>query len=290
MESSFQKDSHWLTVLCVSGALVLITWTWWSALVTLVACWTRQTDYAHGFLVPPLAVLFLYLRRETFPGVGQGVSWMGIGLVLLGCLLRLAGAWFYLSSLEGWSLVCWIAGATWMLGGWRLFWWSLPAIIFLLFMVPLPWRLEMAMSLPLQGVATRLSAGVLQLMGVAAVVEGHTIFLSGQTLEVAQACAGLRIFMTALAMGYAFAMLCWRHWIDSALVMLAAVPIALIVNAIRIAATGMLLHYGDGRFSSEVVHDLPGMLMIPLTLLLFGGLVWYLGELFPAVQSPVTAR
>ena len=262
----------------------IFTWSYWPTMVGLVNAWMHQTDYAHGFFVLPLAMFFLVWRRSSFPGIVPKVHWLGLSLVLVSIGLRYLGWRYFLSPLDGWSMIFWLAGAVWLLGGWSVLKWAWPSIAFLLFMVPLHWQLEMALSLPLQGIATTVSAWILQVVGQPAVVEGHTIYLDGQSLEVAAACSGLRIFMTSLAFGSAVAILFGRHWIDCLIILMATVPIAVLTNSIRIALTGTLFRYASAALETEAIHDWPGLVMLPLTAALFGGLVWYLSHLIPTIQ------
>ena len=101
-------------------------------------------------------------------------------------------------------------------------WWSLPSIAFLWFMVPLPFRVERWLSLPLQGAATKLSCWILQALGQPALAEGHVILLGDNRLEVEQACSGLRIFVGIVALAFAYAILMRRQWWEKALLLLSA--------------------------------------------------------------------
>ena len=183
-------------------------------LAGLVHAWNSEPDYSHGFFVAPLAILFLWARREQFPGDGRRQSWTsvaGLGLIAASVAVRAIGAHFYLDALDGWSILPWVAGVVLLLAGWKVFWWSLPSIAFLWFMVPLPFRVERWLSLPLQGAATKLSCWILQALGQPALAEGHTIILGDNQLEVEQACSGLRIFVGIVALAFVYAILMRRQ-------------------------------------------------------------------------------
>lgn len=95
----------------------------------------------------------------------------------------------------------------WFLSGANVLWWSLPSIVFLWFMVPLPYGMERWLSLPLQRVATELSCWVLHCLGQPALAEGNTILLNDFQLEVEQACSGLRIFVGIMALAFVYLVL-----------------------------------------------------------------------------------
>jgi exosortase len=157
--------------------------------------------------------------------------------------------------------------------------------MFLFFMVPLPFRLENELSRPLQWIATHGSASVLQLLGQPAISQGTTILLGENTLEVERACSGLRIFMGVFALSYVYAMLARRTWWEGLLIVLAAIPIALVANMSRIVITGLCYQWLSGEAARKFSHDLAGYFMIGLAGSLFGLFVFYLRWLIQDAQT-----
>jgi hypothetical protein len=104
----------------------------------LVEQWETIPDYSHGFLVVPLALLFLWMRSSSIPPIPKGLFWPGLLVIGLAGIARFIAARYFLVSVDGWSIPIWISGVVMLLGGWRMFVWALPAIAFLMFMVPLP--------------------------------------------------------------------------------------------------------------------------------------------------------
>ncbi len=267
----------------VGGAFL---WSWWPALERLLGAWQREPDYSHGFLVPPLAAYFLWTRRDTFPTGSVRVAWAGLGLVGLSVAVRHVGGFFSVEVVDAWAMLPWLAGAVWLLFGRRVCWWSLPAIAFLWFMIPLPHRVERWLSLPLQRIATLLSGWTLQMLGQPALAEGNTILLGPHQLEVEQACSGLRIFLGVIALAFAYILLARRSWWENCLIALAVIPVALISNATRIVVTGLLYQYASSEAATKFSHDASGWGMIVLAAALFALVLWYLRYLFPEVEPP----
>jgi len=274
---------HGGLVVLVGGTFL---WSWWPTLGQLFAAWQREPDYSHGFLVPPLAAYFLWTRRDTFPAGSVRVAWGGLGLVGLSMVVRYVGGFFSVEVVDAWAMLLWLAGAVWLLGGWRVCWWSLPANAFLWFMIPLPFRVERWLSLPLQRIATVLSTWTLQILGQPALAEGNTILLGPHQLEVEQACSGLRIFVGVVALAFAYMLLARRSWWENCLIALAVVPVALISNATRIVVTGLLYQYVSSDAATRFSHDASGWGMIILAAGLFALVLWYLRYLFPEVEPP----
>jgi len=272
----------------IAGITVLVAtavWAYWPTLVELVETWDSQPDYSHGYLVIPVALCFLWARRQRFPGFSTSLAWPGLVLIGLAFAMRLVAARYWLEQVDGWSILVWIAGVVWLFGGFHLLWWSLPSIAFLWFMIPWPYRVERWLSLPLQRIATNLSCWVLQVFGQPALAEGNTILLGEHQLEIEQACSGLRIFVGIIALAFAYVILARRSWWENVLVFLSVVPIALTANVTRIVVTGLLYQYASGEAAKKFSHDVSGWVMILLAAGLFAFVLWYLNKLLPEVES-----
>src|SRR5207248_1561123 len=140
------------------------------------------------------------------------------------------------------------------------------AIAFLMFMVPLPYRLESALSGVLQQTATNSCAALLHALGRPAVAEGNVLEIGGERIEVVAACSGLGSLLVFFAMAAAAALLSGRPLFDRALLILSALPIALGTNAIRIAATVLLREAFGTQASYETLHAVAGWMMMALAL------------------------
>ena len=280
------------TRLVVFALGVAFLWSYWPTLLGLVRTWDSSPDYSHGYLVVPLALYFLWSRREQYPGLHRPAGWSIVGPVVIGFLLiaasigiRWLGARYRLGAVDGWSMMVWAAGAVWVLGGWRLFRWSWPSVAFLFFMIPLPWRLERGLSVPLQRVATEISTWTLQVLGQPAFAQGNVITLGEQQLEVAEACSGLRILVGIAAIAFAYCVLIRNSWWKRLAVLLATIPVALTANATRVVVTALLYQLVSVEAGQKFSHDVVGWLMIPFAATLFALVVLYFDRLFPEVET-----
>jgi exosortase len=275
------------------GALgAAFAWAYWPTLQATVDVWGRNADYSHGYLVVPIALAFLWLRREEFPAAELSPSLWGLSLIALAVAIRAVAGLYFMAPLDGWTIPLWIGGAVWLCGGWPLLRWSWPAVVFLWFMMPIPYSAERMASVPLQAIATQLSTACLLMLGQPAIAEGNTIWLGDQQMFVEEACSGMRIFVGIFALAFAFVLFSRWQWWQKALVLLAALPIALLGNMCRIVGTGLLYQYTTGETARKFSHDLSGLVMIPLAALLFWLFLLYLDKLFPEVEeiAPLSAR
>jgi exosortase len=264
------SPARFLVPLALSAFAVALLWAYWPAATAMADKWSTDPQYSHGFLVPLFAAYLLWHRRHMVPKLAPPAS--GWGLAVLGCGigLQLAGAYFYIDAVTTVSLIPILLGLCLMCGGWPILRWAWPSIAFLIFMVPLPFRLEVALSHPLQRLATFCSTYMLQTLGLAAVAEGNIIVLDNAQIGVIDACNGLGMLVTFVAMTAATVLVTQRTLVEKLLIALSAIPIALVANVSRITLTGILLTTVGDKVAEVVYHDLAGWLMMPLAL----GLLW----------------
>jgi exosortase len=242
----------------------------------MAGAWSREPDYSHGFLVAPLALFFLWARRDYYPAPCRPFRAWGWLLIAIGLAMRWLGARYYLEAIEGWSLAVWLGGVVGVLAGWRVLVWALPSLAFLLFAVPLPFSAERAVSGPLQHVAVESSCWILQMIGEPALAMGNTLIVGDYPFEVERACSGLRIFVGIAALAYACVVLVRCSWWEKCVLVAAAAPIAVISNAVRIVVTVCLCRHVSAEAGQRFTHDAAGWAMIVLAAALFGLLLCYL--------------
>src|SRR5262249_34451257 len=145
-------------------AIVLpaLLWAFWPTLLDLAQTWQTNPQYSHGFLVPVFAAFLLWLRRDRLDVDGVRASAWGLALVAAGVGLRLFATYKYFVAIEPLALLPCVAGLVLIWGGWAAWRWAWPAVLFLAFMIPMPYRLATALSGPLQSLATISSTFIMQ--------------------------------------------------------------------------------------------------------------------------------
>jgi exosortase len=276
--------------------LACLIWAFWTTFVELAQTWNTNPQYSHGFLVPAFAAFLLWLRRDRMPATLENASagkWpriLGAALLLGGLGMRLAGTYWYFNSAESIALLPCIAGLVLLVGGRPLWSWAWPAVLFLAFMIPLPFRVASALSGQLQWLATITSTYVMQTLGLPALAEGNVILLNEHQIGIVEACSGLRMLVVFFALSTAVVLLVQRHWIDRLVILASAIPIALVSNIIRITGTGIMYEAGYSEMANHVFHDAAGWLMMPIGLGFLWLELWVLSKLFIDVPAPGPMR
>ena len=140
---------------------------------------------------------------------------------------------------------------------------------FLLLMVPLPQSFVNVVAFPLQLIAAKWAVSVLHLIGVPVLLEGNIIHLASGDLFVAEACSGLRSLMALLTLGVVFAHFFRRESLFQQLFLIAStIPIAILVNALRVAVTGLLAHEYGHEAATGFIHEFQGLITFSLAFVL----------------------
>jgi exosortase len=255
--------------------------------------WYDDENYSHGFLVAPLSAYLIWERRGQLRALtGRPSAWgllvlvPSLGVLLLGSL----GAELFLqrSSLLGVivGLVLLVLGAS-HLGAI-----SFP-LAFLVFMIPLPAIVVNTIAFPLQLLAARAATACLYTLGIPVLREGNVITLASTTLEVAEACSGIRSLQSLLALGTIYAYLShrilWKRW---ALALL-SIPIAVAANAFRVSGTGVLAHFIGSRAAEGFYHSFSGWSVFVVAfvlLLLCGAILARVGKARKTGEARSTAK
>jgi exosortase len=251
--------------------------------------WATDPRYAHGYLVPIFSVALLWIRRARLDNVELRPSTWGLAFIALGAAVQLSGGYFRQGSVEGLALLPYLAGIALLVGGWPILEWAWLSIGFLAFMIPLPWRVETALGPPLQSIATTASTYSLQTLGFMAFSEGNIIQLNEARIGVADACSGLSMLITFIALSTAAALVVKRPLLDKIVLVASSIPVALLANIIRIVATGILHNTVGAHAATTFYHDLAGWIMIPLALLLYWFEIWILSRILvePEPKAPM---
>ena len=192
------------------------------------------------------------------------------GAVLLRYLSGLAAELFTMRL----SLLMGAAGLVLFWYGWRqlLHWW-LPVILLVL-SIPLPDIITSSLALPLQLRASRWGAALLEFRHVPVNLSGNVIQLPGRQLFVTEACSGLRSLTALLSLGVLVGGLWLRHPAGRILLVLAAIPVAMVVNAFRVFLTGFLVYFVSPDLGEGFMHLSEGWLLFVIAFLLLGAFTW----------------
>lgn len=235
MQSVLLRDSFFFFLAVIAAVLLS-----WDNFRKLASDWMTLPAYSHGMLVPLVFVLLVYLDRDRLPAPSDRPSLWGLGLVAAGVFFLVVGRLSGLFFVEQVSILFLVAGLVagyWGTGTLKRL--RFP-ILYLLFMIPLPYILFNALAVPLQGIAAKGASAVLSGIGIPVFREGNIIHLPHISLGVVKACSGIQSLVSLLAISVLVAKLSGTGGIPGVLLALSAIPVAVLANMLRIAGVGIL--------------------------------------------------
>jgi exosortase len=256
--------AFWPTLL----ASLALLWGDWPTLLTLQETWATDPRYSHGWLVPLFSLYLIGSRWGRIVEVEARPAAGGLLLIAVGIVMHVGGGAVNQDWIEAASLLPSLAGLAVIARGWAILRPTWAPIAFLVFMIPLPYRVELQLGGPLQRLATHASAILLQVAGLPALEEGNTITLGHATIGIVEACNGLSLLTFFFAISAGLVLCVRRPWLERSLIIAGAIPIALIANIARITATGLLVEGVGHGIAGIEFHDLTGYLMMPFALVL----------------------
>jgi exosortase len=273
----------WFGALTLFALLVIM---YASVLSALARQWWDDPNYGHGFFVPVFAVYVLWGERDRWSALPSRGNNLGFPIMLFAIGLRvlgMLGAELFVARLSLVILICGIV--LFLAGGQALRSISFP-IAYLLFMIPLPAIVYYQLTLPLQLWASRLGASGLVALGIHTVREGNLLVLPNCTLNVVEACSGIRSLLSLLAAVVAYGYLAEPSTWKRSVLAFASVPVAIATNGLRLVATGVLSYFFGPSADSGVVHLVLGLGFFALAflsiLVIHKTLAWRLGHQNPA--------
>lgn len=274
--TTHQRFGNHLFAAAVAGCIL---WAQWPVLALMAGQWSNDPRYSHGYLVPIFSLALLDQRRRRLDRVVSAPTSWGLPVLILGAALQLLGGYFHANAVEAIALGPYLAGLALLAGGWSALRWAWPSIMFLAFMIPLPWRVAEALGPPLQATAAKISTYLLQTLGFAAFAEGNVIQLNEARIGVAEACSGLSMLLMFIALSTAAALYMKLRLLDRFVLVLSSIPVALFANIARIVLTGILYERAGGAAAMTFYHDLAGWVMIPFALVLYWCEIWVLSRI-----------
>lgn len=278
------KEAHAkISISPVAGALfgvysVLLFAIYYSSFVVMTAWWKRD-DYNYCYLIPFVVIYLIWERRKTLFEAPVPSSWMGALPFLAGIFL------YWLGELGGefytlyWSSWLVMVGLCWLHLGWNKIKLIAFPLIIVLTMFPLPNFIAWNASLKLQLISSQLGTALIRLYGLSAYRDGNVIDLGFTQLQVVEACSGLRYLIPLLVIGLILVYFFKAPWWKRLFLLVSTIPWAIVVNAFRIALTGILASYWGIGIIEGFSHDFAGWAVFMVSLGVLLGEMWLLGKI-----------
>jgi exosortase len=223
--------------------------------------WWTIPDYSHGFLVTPLAALLVWWRRDELARTRRAPSNAGLVLVVGSLVLLILGTLAAELFLTRVSLLAFAAGCILFLFGWaHLRMLAFPLILVAL-TIPIPAIIISRLTLSLQLWASTIAESLLWVFRIPVLREGNVLVLPNATLQVAEACSGIRSMTALVTLALVVARFGETRWLPRAAIVASAIPIAVLVNGLRVTASAVGARWFGVAAVEGTVHEVLGWLM-----------------------------
>lgn len=224
----------------------------------MIGVWLHQEEYSHALLIPLISAYLLWQQRAALARLELNGSWVGVGIILFGALLQIAGVLAAVDVVQQYGLLIAIYGLVIALLGMRAAADLWAPLLLLALMVPLPQFLLGNFSSQLQLISSHIGVWFIRLFGISVFVEGNVIDLGGYKLQVAEACDGLRYLFPLMTMGfimaYMFKVAMWKR----ALLFLSSIPVTILMNSFRIGTIGVMVEHWGQSMAEGFLHEFQG--------------------------------
>ena len=268
--------------LCVAAGLLFR-----QPLGLLIQRWADEPQYAHGFGVPLIALLLGWLRRDRIVAGTARYNLFGIAVLAVSVVLHLLAVYFHIPAIDAAAGMTAIAGIVLGVWGRRFSYGVWPAVLFLIFLFPLPQSFETLLSAPAQTFGAQEATYYIQTFGVPAVASERQILLGDRQFSVAEAFSGLRMLLVFLAVAVAGLIATRRAMWENVLILFSAIPIAFFCNVARVVATAVAFHWYGAAAADRIFYHLSAWLLLPVAVVLFFLEMKLLDWLFVVVPEPM---
>ena len=262
----------------VAAYAVLFAGLFHSSLRVMISHWNRD-DYNYCYLIPLVVLYLVWDKRQALAEAASVPSWWGLAPFLAGVFcywLGELGGEFYTLYVAAWLV---LVGLCWLHLGWRKLKLIGFPLVLLVTTFPFPNFIHANVSLKLQLISSRLGVALIRLYGLPAYRDGNVIDLGFTQLQIVEACSGLRYLIPLMVIGiilvYFFQAPVWKR----ALLFVSTIPWAIVVNAFRIALTGIFASIWGLGVIEGFSHDFAGWAVFMISLAILLGEMWVLGKI-----------
>lgn len=234
----------------------------------LVKAWSTDDNFSHGFLIPFVAGYLIWLRKEKLTNFVLKQNNFGLLIIFTGMLLHIVGNIGAELFVQRISLIVTLFGLVYYIFGKQIARETSVPVLYLILMIPIPAIIWNKIAFPLQLFASKMTADVINLLGVPILREGNVLHLANTTLEVVDACSGLRSLTSLLALSGAFTCIVTIKNYNKWILFLSAIPIAIVTNIIRLTSTAIMARFIGPEVAHGFLHDFSGLLVFVSAFLL----------------------
>lgn len=237
-------------------------------LKSLIHAWATSDDYSHGFFILPLCLYVAWQKKDKLCRIDKSPTVYGLWLFILSLMIYFLAYSAGIHTLSSLTIVPLWTGAILYLFGFQIVWALMFPLFLLLFMIPVPSQIYSFLTIPLQLIVSKVSVMLTSGIGIPIYAEGNVIYLPGRTLEVVEACSGLRSLLSLFVLSLVFGYFSLRSNLLRSILFVSAIPVAILVNIVRVSLIVVAFHFVNFDLTSGTIHTWLGLGIFFLALII----------------------
>nr|WP_320010681.1 exosortase/archaeosortase family protein [uncultured Desulfobulbus sp.] len=247
-------------------ACILFGVAYWPVFKILFAKWADSEEYSHAFLTLPIILYIAYQAKDKLIGLSPRFSWLGGGILGISSICYFFSLLTEVHTVIALSMYLTIVGALIFLFGIQALRVFFTPLLLLLMLIPFPDQLYIQLTFPLQLKVSQMSAAIVDWVGIPVFRAGNVLTIPEKSFEVIEACSGLRSVITLLTLSVIMGFFVLRQVWSKVILIAISVPVAIVVNLIRVVSIILLFHFFGLDLYQGTLHTLTGLVIFGLAL------------------------
>jgi exosortase A len=265
LPENIKKNSPIIVAAAIS-LMVSFLYCYFQTIDNLIRSWSNTEEYSHGFFIFPISAYVVWLKKDKLLQLKATPSYWGLGIAAASLIAYIISKFAGVATLASLTMLPFISGSIIYLYGFQVFKEMLFPIGFLIFMIPIPSQIMSSLTIPLQLLVSKLAVVMTKVLQIPVFREGNVIHLPDYTMQVVDACSGLRSMISLLTLSTIFSYLTVRSNILRVILCLSGIPIAILVNIIRVFLTIIVYYYFHYNLAEGTIHTVFGLFIFVLAL------------------------
>lgn len=254
---------------------VLILLLFAPVLFGLINIWYTSPDYSHGFFVLPIVIFMLWRKRHQLVDLEYSGVWSAFPVLFVAAFSYTISLVANFHTLTYVSMTIILLSLVLFVSGWQILRIIFLSLLFLVFMFPIPNSIYILITNPLKLLITSISAEIINLFGIPVYQDGNLLFFASTRLEVAEACSGVRSLYSYIMLSCVMALRC-RNMSSKTILILSTIPLAILVNILRVSGTGILSSFYGPQVAQGFFHEFTGFVLFIIGLIVLSALYYLL--------------
>ncbi|MDH5570630.1 MAG: VPLPA-CTERM-specific exosortase XrtD [Gammaproteobacteria bacterium] len=260
-------------------ALLMLVFTAYDGLSSMVRIWETREEYSHGYLIPFITLFLIWQKYDDLckqPFIG---SWYGVVALFISVVVIVLGIFGAVSTIIQYGFLLAILSIALSMMGWLSFKKIFVPLIILSFMIPLPGFILQGLSSQLQLISSQIGVAVIRLFDISVYLEGNVIDLGNYKLQVVEACSGLNYLFPLMSLSFMAAYFYQAELWKRSIIFISSIPVTILMNSFRIGVIGVLVeHWGQSQ-AEGFLHDFEGWVIFMACMVILVVEMWALNKI-----------